>query len=513
MSTGYHVKEEVPGIVYAFFLFGVYILGIGGGYLADNWLGYTKSCLIGCVLMVFGYAMIAIPNHSLPFLCTALGIVVVGNGFYKSNLVALLGNLYERPDFKEQRDKGFIILYMAVNLGALLAPFVAIYAGNYILHKFHFTFDVKLLELSQQYLSGSLKDTVELASLASHHFTGTIVDLKFFCTEYIQTVSLGYSAAFAIAAVSMTLSLIVLVVKRRYFKQYDVKISAKHTEHAAMSANDKERVQTLIILMMVVMFFWMSFYQNGNTLTLFANFYTEHSVSSLSYVFFDLPSVLYIMLIFAAAYIGFTNVSKRWKVYSFIIAFASGAGMWFRYHSFQQTMPIKAEIFQYFNPFFCLLLSPLLILFFEWLHKKHKEPSTPRKIGIGMLITAGAYIIMMVAVKGLDSPRDLHNGLSPVLVSSWWLINVYLMTTVAEVFISPIGMSFVSKVAPAHLKGLMQGAWYGAIALGNLLSGLLGAFLWNELELWQFFFVFVLTSLVSAGFIFAMIHRLEKVSG
>jgi POT family proton-dependent oligopeptide transporter len=155
----------------------------------------------------------------------------------------------------------------------------------------------------------------------------------------------------------------------------------------------------------------------------------------------------------------------------------------------------------------------VIVGFFAYLRKQGKEPSSPKKIGIGMIITSIGFGLMVLASQGLMSPHDLaaYGGVSDTLRSPYWLIGTYFTLTVAELFLSPIGISFVSKVAPPQFKGLAQGGWLGATAIGNLMAGLIGPF-WDKWELWQFFLLLVGLTLLSAIFIFSILKLLENAT-
>jgi POT family proton-dependent oligopeptide transporter len=170
---------------------------------------------------------------------------------------------------------------------------------------------------------------------------------------------------------------------------------------------------------------------------------------------------------------------------------------------------ISVQIFQSFNPLFIVMLTPLVLAFFSFLRDKAMEPSSPKKIGIGMLLTGIGFLVMCFVAWGLPSYGSLNSGISPILVSPYWLIGNYFALTIAELFLSPIGISFVSKVAPPQFKGFMQGGWFAATAFGNLLAGLIGVF-FDKWELWQFFALLVGMALLSALFMFLILKRLEK---
>lgn len=265
------------------------------------------------------------------------------------------------------------------------------------------------------------------------------------------------------------------------------------------------------MVFLVVIFFWMSFHQNGLTLNFFARDYTITAVSRFTNLFFNIYSFLAVIIGIILLYFASVSTTKKKKrllnlagsIASFLIAF-------YFYMSFEDKNAITPMKFQQFNAIFIVLLTPLVVSFFGWLNKKGKEPSTPRKIGYGMLIAAFAFLIMVVSSFGLTPPNELiAKGSS--LVSPYWLIGTYLTLTFAELCLSPMGISFVSKVAPPKYKGLMQGGWLCATAVGNKLLSV-GSYFWEKLELWQLWLIFVICCLVSAAIIFSLMKFLERVT-
>ena len=257
----------------------------------------------------------------------------------------------------------------------------------------------------------------------------------------------------------------------------------------------------------------MSFHQNGLTLTLFARDYVVQQVSKWSYVFFDLKGFLLVILaIISLIYIFRPQTKKLWRGIWAVIFIASIYGVYYIVNNvYDPTMDIEPEKFQHFNPIFIVFLTPVIVWFFAKLNEKGKEPSTPRKIAIGMFLASLAYIILIIPSLHLPAPREIGDAGSPERVSEYWLITTYLTLTIAELFLSPMGISFVSKVAPPKLKGSMQGAWLGATALGNLLLQV-GSFFWTRLELWQVWAIFVGVTALSGLFMVSILKKLEKIT-
>ena len=155
--------------------------------------------------------------------------------------------------------------------------------------------------------------------------------------------------------------------------------------------------------------------------------------------------------------------------------------------------PIAPEIFQSFNPLFIVVLTFPVMAVFAWLRAKKIEPSTPKKIGIGMIIATVGFIVILFGSRGLTSPKEIADASLTDWgrVSPYWLISSYLILTVAELFLSPMGLSFVSKVAPVRFQGLMQGGWLLATAIGNKFL-FVGSYFWDRIPVWQLWLIFVI---------------------
>lgn len=514
---GYTATEA--GAIYGGFLFGVYFLPLLGGFLADNVLGYGRTITIGIVIMFLGYSLLAWPGMGLGLVITALAVISLGTGLFKGNLQALVGNMYDDPRFGKNRDNAFNIFYMGINVGAFFAPSAAEGMSNWILKSGGLFYDKRIPAMAHRFLDGKLEDASQLLVLAKQQVGEAFTNLTDFSNHYIATLSKSYNYAFAIAAASMIISLLIFVGFRRYYKSADMteKQKAKSEEHRDKMIHltpeqTKQRFFALGMVFFVVIFFWMSFHQNGFTLTIFARDYTVAEVSRLNYTWFNLGSLLPVI----GALIGLFMLLKRgmtaaWRFIGLGIMALGGFLAWYTISGYSDTEAISPQIFQQFNPLFIVFLTPLIVGFFTWLRKYNREPSAPKKIGIGMVLVAVGFGIMLLASIGLQSPADLQGKVSPDLISPYWLIGIYFTLTIAELFLSPIGISYVSKVAPPKHKGLMQGGWFAATAIGNLLAGLIGVF-WDKWEMWQFFLLIVIMCLLSAAFIFGVRKRLEKAA-
>jgi len=507
------------GGIYGSFLFGIYFLPLLGGYVADNILGYGKTITVGLVIMFLGYSILAMPGFGIGIVYTSLAVISLGTGFFKGNLQALVGNMYDDPKYSANRDNAFNIFYMGINIGAFFAPSAAGAIGNWVLKAKGLTYDSSIPHLAHQFLNGKLEDATKLTQLAKGQMGNNFTDLATFSKTYIETLSSSYNAGFAVAAASMVVSFLIFIGFKKYYQQADVTEKQKSKSEDLKSKmivltpqQTRERLIALGLVFFVVIFFWMAFHQNGFTMTIFARDYTQLGhVKPSTYVLFDLSQLLPILFAIIGSILFFIGKEIKQKSIGALVFFASIALAWYMINSFNGDYTITPQKFQQFNPIFIVFLTPVIIGFFTWLRDKGKEPSAPKKIGIGMLFTAIGFGLLIAASMGLTSPGKLDGGVSENLVSPFWLINTYLILTVAELFLSPIGISFVSKVAPPKYKGLAQGGWLGATAFGNLAAGLIGV-LWDKIELWQFFTILVVMCLLSAIFIFSILKRLETAT-
>ncbi len=433
----FHFQDK--GQIYGAFLALVYFTPIGGGFIADRVLGFRRTISLGAVLMAIGYATIALPYPQDPanearvlaaeaafaqtnaawegrsraaqaggqpfteerpvydgptrqdgrwLFFVALLVLVIGSGLFKPNISVMVGNLYREGD--PLKDSAFNIFYMGINIGAFFAPWAA-------------------------------------AGLRS---------------------TLGWPAAFGAASAGMVISLALFTLFRRHILHAEIGGAGAGLQAQGEPLTPQQfsaRVWALLTIFAIVVLFWMSFHQNGFTLTLWAR-------DNTGPLFGD-----------------------------------------FR---------ISPELFQTVNPFFVVTLTPLLVWIWGLLRRRGLEPSTPAKIGIGMLFTAAAFGTMALAgASGGD------NG----LVSPLWLVAAYALITTGELCLSPMGLSFVSKVAPPSIRGLMMGGWFGATAAGNYLSGAVEP-LWHRWPHSRFFCLLVGASLFAAVLLRLVLGRLKRAT-
>ncbi len=505
--------------IFGSFLAAVYFMPLIGGILADKF-GYGKMVTTGIVVMFIGYVLLSIPTPSSTgkiLMFSALALIACGTGLFKGNLQVMVGNLYDAPEYKAKRDTAFSIFYMAINIGAMYAPTAATIITNKMLGKAGFTYVPQIPSLAHQFLNGTITEegAATLSGLqAAQNFVG---DTAAFCTTYIDKLSEAYNYGFAIACISLVVSMLIYVVFRPTFKHADYNSKqakpANVQEEELTPEQTKARIQALLLVFAVVIFFWMAFHQNGLTLTFFARDYTAQAVTGLDRLGFNIVNLTFLLVIVYAAFSLFQSKTGKAKGISAGVLLIMLGLLGWSYSSMDSTVSILPQIFQQFNPFFVIVLTPVSLAVFGYLAKKKKEPSAPRKIGIGMVIAACGFLIMALGSLGLPTPAAVEaNGISPdVLVSPNWLISTYLVLTFAELLLSPMGISFVSKVAPPKYKGMMMGGWFVATAIGNYLVAIIG-YLWGGMQLWMVWSVLIVCCLLSALFIFSIMKRLEKVA-
>ena len=474
LQANFGFDEKLTSTIFSSFLMLVYFLPLFGGMLADKF-GYSKMVTIGIFIMFIGYVLLSIPLGkeavAMIAMAGALLLVSFGTGLFKGNLQVMVGDLYNDPQFAAKRDAGFQLFYMAINVGALFAPTAAI----------------KMMNWAQSSMGMSEAD--------SYHF------------------------AFAVACASLIVSIAIYYFGKSTFAQ--VITTKKSTKSAAADTNVEtlsksettERIICLILVFTVVLFFWMAFHQNGLTLTFFARDYTATSATGLTAMEFDVMNLVWCILIIYGLFGFFQSNTAKGKGISAALVIIPAAILGYTYYqNADAVVAVDAPIFQQFNPAFVVALTPVSIALFGWLAKKGKEPKAPVKIGLGMLVAAGAYIMMTLACIGLPLPAYDAEGtnLHMADVTPNLLVSTYLVLTFAELLLSPIGISFVTKVAPPKYRGMMMGGWFVSTALGNFLVQIPGH-LWGK-DLTIVWGVLAGICLLAALFIFSIIKKLNKVA-
>ena len=473
LCSKFGLSEETSTLIYSFFYAGIYVLSLVGGLIADKTQNYKSTIIWGLVIMTLGYVVLAFPifatqeNHTwlLTLTCAALFFIAFGNGLFKGNLQAIVGQLYDNPRYAAQRDSGFQIFYVFINIGGLIAPFIAPMLRSWWLDVNGMVYNASFPAMCHQFLSVSDSMTNEninqLYALATAVGYNGVQAMQEFCSEYLNVFNTGIHYSFFASVAAMVISIIIFVSTKKGLptpskKVKEETVSYTPEEKRAMAKEIRQRMYALFAVLGIAIFFWFSFHQNGTSMSLFAR-------------------------------------------------------------DFVDTSAVAPEIWQAVNPFFVIVLTPLIMLLFSSLSRRGREISTPKKIAIGMGLAGVAYLFLTIFSMVMDYPsgtefRELMASGVTVVKAGWWvLILYYFFMPVAELFISPLGLSFVSKVAPKNLQGLCQGLWLTATALGNLLLWI-GPLIYNKCPIWVAWVVFLVVCLISMGAMLGMLKWLERVT-
>jgi POT family proton-dependent oligopeptide transporter len=500
-STGKGLPRAMGADVVGTFIALVYLTPFIGGLLADRYLGYIKSIFIGGTLMAAGYLTIALPGAYTAYI--AMGMIIIGNGFFKPNISTLLGNMYNREDLRPLKDNAYNIFYMGINIGAFFCNFVAAILRNRI----------------------------------------------------------GWQAAFSAAGIGLIIGLIMLVINLKHVKDYDVKkpmqpgdtptttimgtvflpmiifavlgwiipgnIFGSDSADAFIFAcvpviifyiniwrkekgSDKKGIGALLFIFAVSVIFWTIYNQNSTGLTIWAESHTDRSIPQ----FMEKP---------ADAVYALQNLeTKPQEVdsldnYMRVVTDDSGHAIktmgpdpYFANMPKDKWPPSgvakvgNTELFQSINPFFIVVLTPLLILFFAWRARRGKPVTTASKFAWALIISGLSALVMVIAVMSV--PSIYTHKASPI-----WLFLTYGVFTVSEICLSPIGLSFVSKLSPPRLTALMMGGWFLSTSLGGKIAGVMASF-WDKIPDKRIFFGIITVAAFLGGLlIFTKIKSLNQI--
>ena len=500
VKQGYAMTEAESADLYGTFIALVFLTPFLGGLLADRYLGYRRSIIMGGLMMGVGYCLMSV--HNIAALYVSMTLVMVGNGFFKPNISTLLGNVYTTPEYVKQKDDGYNIFYMGINLGAFICNFFG--AALYIVY--------------------------------------------------------GWGAAFLAAGVGMFLGVIIFLAGTRHYKAYDVKKGVSENDMpmarivmlilvpsvvagiigwlipGSMFGSDstdafifaclpviyfygsllykakpeeKRPIAALLAIFAVVIMFWAVFKQNGSALNTWADRYTNREVSGATKNIFD-------KLNFAQTVTyNLDSVAKYDEQFSLqkendVVVRELNYPVYFR-NIPESKKPAEGEqvslwatnLSQSINPGWVILLTPLVVAFFTWLRRRKKEPSTATKIAFGLFISALSALVMVGAVFASNNGGEKASVI--------WLICSYGVITVGELLLSPMGLSIVSKLSPVRITSLMMGGWFVSTSIGNKLSGVLATLWDNYDQKANFFWLNFGLLMVAAIMCFAMLRWLNRV--
>ena len=530
---GLAIRDKVSYDIFGTFIAITYLTPFLGGFLADKQLGYIKSVYIGGALMGLGYLGLGLPGLEYFGMEMTEGIVmtsfwisvfliVVGNGFFKPSISTLLGNLYSTPEFKDRKDWGYNLFYMGINIGALLGPIFAAFMRNkynwsasfatagigMFIGLVVFSFGLKHIRSGERQPSKPDSDSLLEGLPGAEHkedssirqvlgyvflpamiagLLGWFLPGMLFGTTLMDSQS---TDAFLFAAVPVVIFYVSLWAK------------AKESE--------KRPIAALLAVFAISIVFWAVFKQNGTALTNWGKYFTDREVPATIeplartlYQVEEMPSA-------PAMVAQYDDQFRAAKGEDGEVVRAMSQNIYFRnlppdrVPTDGRTVYLTStELFQSINPIWVVLLTPAVVGFFAWLRRRKKEPTTPTKIALGLVISGLSTLVMVGAVYASS------NG--AMKVSPWWLVGTYGVITVGELLLSPMGLSLVSKLSPPRLTALMMGGFFLSTAIGNKMSGVLAGMWYGYENKANFFLVNCLLLLAAAGMAFAILKWLNRV--
>lgn len=488
--------DDVFGTFIAF----VFLTPFLGGLLADRKLGYIKSIYIGGTLMGLGYMGLALPGLTAFYI--SLALIIVGNGFFKPNISTLLGNLYSEPEYITNKDSGYNIFYMGINVGAFVCNIFAAFMRNkfgwgaafltagigMFLGLIIFTIGLKYVKHANT-LKSVNKEDMPISKVLLFVLLPAIV--SGIIGWFIPNNLLGSDStdAFIFSAIPVSIFYISLMMRA--------------------NAEDKRPISALLVIFALSVMFWAVFKQNGTALTRWAKYYTDRELpASIA----NPAESLYLAEKVSTSASEVIKYDDQFKAIKENGKPVKEQG----YDVYLKNLPtekwtkdsgdiklMNTELFQSVNPGWVILLTPVVVAFFLLLRKRNKEPSTPAKIALGLLISALSTLVMVFAVLASQ------NGLQKV--SSGWLVACYGVITVGELFLSPMGLSLVSKLSPVRLTSLMMGGFFLSTSIGNKLSGVLASKWYDYSDKTHFFWMNFILLMVSAILGFVLLKWLNKI--
>ena len=502
---GLAFEDKHADDIFGTFIALTYLTPFLGGFLADRLLGYIKAIYIGGTLMGLGYIGLGLFKDVSMFY-VSMGLIIIGNGFFKPSISTLLGNLYSDDKYKANKDAGYNIFYMGINIGGFVCNIIAAYMRNkygwgeaFVTAGVGMFIGLIIFSLGRKHVvhANVMKPVQE-----GDATIGSIL-VKVFLPAVIAGV-IGWIIPGNIFGSDSTDAFIFACVPVVIF-YISIYVSA--------NAEDKKPIGALLAIFAVSMMFWAVFKQNGTALTRWANYYTDRSVPAV------LEKPLESIYLVDTKDYGTKEVAVHDHQFQTVKGEdgkpkkEQGKDIYFKNISKEQRTELEAnpdkkvylyntELFQSINPFWVIVLTPVVVGFFMMLRRKDKEPSTPTKIVLGLFISALSCLVMVGAVYIGD------NGASKV--SPLWLFAAYGIITIGELCLSPMGLSLVSKRSPPRITALMMGGFFLSTSIGNKLSGVLASMWYSYEDKANFFWVNFALLLIATLLGVAILKPLNK---
>jgi POT family proton-dependent oligopeptide transporter len=478
-EAGFAMTEKQSSDLYGTFIALVFLTPFLGGLLADRYLGYRISIIIGGLLMGAGYMLMGVHNYTALYI--AMTLVIVGNGFFKPNISTLLGSFYSEEKYKAKKDEGYNIFYMGINVGAFICNFFG--AALYNMLGWHWAFfaagigmviGVIVFMIGSKHYEGHVQakgtqpGDMPLSKIVLFILLPSVIfGIIGWFINGIESATNKHGSIFGSDSTDAFIFACIPVIffyASLYFRA---------------APNEKRQVGALLTIFAVVIMFWAVFKLNGSALTTWGNNYTDREVSGTTQGVME-SLKLAKPVVYAQDTIVSTDAQFRPTLENGKPVKANEYPTYFK-NIPQDERPSDGEsvslwatnLTQSINPGWVILLTPLVVSFFSFLRLKQKEPSTPTKIAFGLLISGLSVLVMVAAVNAGNNGAEK--------VSAWWLIANYGVITIGELFLSPMGLSLVSKMSPVNITSLMMGGWFLATSIGNKLSGVLAS-MWDSYD-------------------------------
>ena len=507
-TGGKGFDQRVGADIVGSFIALVYLTPFIGGLIADRYFGYTKSIFLGGSLMAAGYLCLSLPGNTAMFI--SLSMIIVGNGFFKPNISTLLGIIYNREDLRPLKDNAYNIFYMGINIGAFVCNFVAAYLRNKYGWGYAFAAAGVGLIIGLIILGSSLKnkeikgadvkkpiqpEDMPLSKIFSYVFLPAIIAAVigwFVPTKILGSSIMGSQAndAFIFACLPIIAFYVSLWVKAK--------------------GQDKKGIGALLFIFAIAMAFWTIYNQNSTGLTLWAEKHTDRVASpttaKITGAIFPMQRVTDTLRLVNKQ----DQYMREAKDENGQIVKEMGPDPYFvnvpkeQWPNGQEVKLTNTELFQSINPLFIVVLTLIFVPFFSWLRSKGKEPTTASKFGMAMFISGLSALVMVFAIMSV--PSIYTHKASPI-----WLWLTYFVFTISEIFLSPMGLSFVSKLAPARLTALMMGGWFLSTSIGGKVAGVMTGF-WDDFtDKKMFFLILVVAAFIGGILIYARIKSLNEI--
>ena len=497
---GLAINDRNADDIFGTFIALTYLTPFLGGFLADRLLGYIKAVYLGGALMGLGYLGIALPG--MVSFYVSITLIIVGNGFFKPSISTLLGNLYNTEEYKSKKDAGYNIFYMGINIGAFICNIIAAFMRNkwgwdaafisagvgMFLGLIIFSFGLKHIR-SANVLKPADANDMSIGGVLMYVFVPALI------TGAIGWIIPGtiFGSDTTDAFIFAVIPVIIFYVSL-YFKA---------------NKDDKRPIAALLAIFAVSIMFWAVFKQNGTALTRWAKYYTDRELAT----FIEQPAKqLYLAEEISSEITTVTKYDDQFRAVKVegTVQKEEGRDAYFKNipaeeipQNGEKVYLMNTELFQSVNPFWVVALTPVVVAFFALLRRRKREPSTPSKIAWGLFISALSTLVMVGAVYAGS------NG--AIKVSPLWLVGAYGVITIGELFLSPMGLSLVSKLSPPRLTALMMGGFFLSTSIGNKLSGVLSVMWYNYENKANFFLVNCLLLLIAAAVAFILLRWLNQV--